>query len=137
MTDAGAVTSIVQASLQNRPHQQAIAPFSGPGYSTLEKEIAAYVGDLVDESARIARRSRADDVSSSHVQQAAQNLTTRARKRLYGHIGTLGGIVLGAGLSSVLTILVSPPPISTVGFLVSVAFTALGAFVVAISIART
>src|SRR5258707_1034345 len=107
-------------TLAERLPLQSPKPFSTPGFSALEQEIEAYINDLIDEAAKLARRYRADDVSAMHVVQAAQNLTASAKHRVYRHLGTIGGIILGAGLSSVLTITTAPPPIPLLGFLISI-----------------
>jgi hypothetical protein len=78
-------------------------PFSSQAYELLRDKIAEYVSDLVTESARIARRSRADDISAAHVQRAAEHLTGASRGRFYKHVGTIGGIMLGGALSNILT----------------------------------
>lgn|GEM_PF-1117699 len=78
-------------------------PFSSPAYEVLRKTIAEYVSDLVTESARIALRSRADDISAAHVERAAEHLTSASRSRFYKHVGTLGGVFLGGALSNILT----------------------------------
>jgi hypothetical protein len=94
-TLAEELKSIVEAG--ERP------PFSVPAYELLRAKIAEYISDLVTESVRIARRSGADDVSATHVQHAAEHLTTARRSRLYRHIATVGGIMFGGALSNILS----------------------------------
>ena len=78
-------------------------PFSAHAYEVLRTTIVEYVSDLVTESARIARRGRADDISATHVQHAADHLSSATRGRFYRHVGTLGGIMLGGALSNLLS----------------------------------
>src|SRR5213593_2036079 len=77
-------------------------PFSPAAFQVLKLKVAAYVRSLIVESSKIARRRRADVISSSHVEQASDYSVTSASHRWFRHIGTVGGILLGASLSNFL-----------------------------------
>ena len=111
-------------------------PFSRNGFYVLQETISAYIEELVDEAIKVSRRNRADDVSATHIEQASAFLTARPYNRVMRHFGTLGGVVLGAGLSSILTYASVAAPIPIAAFVISVAFTGVGAFLVAVHVAR-
>ena len=105
-------------------------PFSVPAYEVLRARIAEYISDLVTESARLARRSRADDISATHVQRAAEHLTSASRGRLSRHLGTVGGIMLGGALSNILSMTLENKYGAT-GILVTTGIAIVGAALVA------
>ena len=77
-------------------------PFSPQAFRILKLKISAYVRSLIVESAKISRRSRADVISAAHVEQASDYLVTTSSRRWIRHVGTVGGIFLGASLSNFL-----------------------------------
>jgi hypothetical protein len=80
-------------------------PFSVAAFDVLKGKVGEYVSDVVRESEAIARRQQADIISAKHVQDACDRLTVSPRRRLYKHIGTIGGIALGISGSGLITIL--------------------------------
>ena len=91
--------------------------------------------ELIGESTREAKRRRLDTVSETHVERASEILSSNAGRNVYRHVGTLGGVLLGASISNLLAMATS----STVTF-TSVALTTalgvIGAFAIALHIAR-
>jgi hypothetical protein len=81
------------------------SPFSSTAFSVLQERIALYVSELVKESAIIAKRDNADSISTKHVEVACEHLTLRSRGRIYKHLGTIGGICLGASLSTLISMI--------------------------------
>jgi hypothetical protein len=110
------------------------APFSITAFERLQDEISEFIENLVAESGRLARRQRTDDISATHVEQAADYLTSTPRKRFFRHIGTLGGILLGSALSNILTMTLENR-YGTVGILVTMSLAIIGAFLVAAHVA--
>jgi hypothetical protein len=110
-------------------------PFSVPAYEVLRSRIAEYILDLVAESARLARRSRADDISATHVQRAAEHLTSSTRGRYYRHLGTVGGIMLGGALSNILSMTLENK-YAAAGILITTGIAIIGAALVAFHIAN-
>jgi len=119
----------ITGSVSDRP------PFSVPAYEVLRTRIAEYISDLVTESARIARRGRADDISATHVQRAAEHLTNATRGRFFRHLGTVGGIMLGGALSNILSMTMENR-YGAAGILITTGFAIIGAGLVAAHIAN-
>lgn len=93
------------AVIQNVETQLQISdpsPFSYSAFDMLKAKIAKYVSDLINESVTISKRHRADTISATHVEDASGHLITSTSRRLYRHLGTIGGIILGAALSNIL-----------------------------------
>lgn len=111
------------------------SPYSPRAFTVLNQHVESYISELIEESAKIARRHQADAISAAHVEQAASYLVSSARNRVVRHLGTVGGILLGAGLSTILS-LVTSQSISPTGFMVASGFSIIGAFLVAIHIAK-
>lgn len=83
----------------------------------------------------VARRHRADTVSPGHVDQATAHLISIRSSRVYRHLGTIGGIFLGASLSNILSMSLAAQ-YTREGTLASVAFGIVGAFLVALHMAK-
>jgi len=110
-------------------------PFSPQAFHALKMKVSGYVRALVVESARISRRRRADVISASHVEQASDYLVTSSSRRWLRHLGTVGGIFLGAALSNFLAMTTSSQ-YTTTGVVVSATLAIIGAFGVAFHIGR-
>lgn len=110
------------------------SPFSAAAFSILKGKIGQYVKDLIHESIKISIRDRADNISTKHVELASERLTVHPRNRLYKHLGTVGGILLGAALSNILTMQASNQ-FSFQSVLTTVILGIVGAFLIAFNIA--
>jgi histone H3/H4 len=111
------------------------SPFSSQAYRALQEQISRYIAELIGESTREAKRRQLDTVSETHVERAAEILLSNAARNVYRHVGTLGGVFLGASISNLLAMATS----STVTFTSITLTTALGvigAFAIALHIAR-
>lgn len=75
-------------------------PFSKEAFKYLKTQISQNIKELVDESIKIAKRHHSDTVSISHVDRASDNLGFSAKRKILIHLGTIGGILLGAALSA-------------------------------------
>jgi histone H3/H4 len=104
--------------------------FSSQAYEVLRAKVAEFISDLVTESARIARRGRADDISAAHVERAAEHLTSASRGRFYRHLGTVGGIMLGGALSNILSMTLENK-YGAAGILITTGIAVIGAALVA------
>jgi len=80
-------------------------PFSPQAFQALQKIVARFISELVEQSVRVSKRHRADSVAESHVESAASYLVGDAPTRIIRHFGTVGGILLGAGLYNLLAML--------------------------------
>jgi hypothetical protein len=128
----------VQSVIQSTESQlQAIdsSPFSPNAFSLLRLKIAEYISDLVNESTKVSKRHRADIVSAAHVELASDYLVSSTGKRLFKHLGTIGGILFGAALSTVLSMIVAGQ-FTASGTIVSVVLAVIGAFLIAFQIAK-
>jgi hypothetical protein len=111
------------------------APFSKAAFATLREKVSIYVGELISESVQISRRHRADTVSAAHVEQATSYLVANSSQKLYRHLGTIGGILLGASIGNILA-MVTANSYTTPSVVITLALGILGAFLVAIHIAK-
>lgn len=110
-------------------------PFSTNAFTRLKEKIAEYTAQLITESIKISKRHKADTVSTSHVEHASQYLVSSTSHKLFKHLGTIGGILLGTGASNILS-MVTTNQYGTTGIISSFILTAIGAFMVAAHIAR-
>lgn len=111
------------------------SPFSPPAFSALKGKISEYVVELVNESIRVSKRHVADTVSAAHVERAAEYLVSSTSRRIYRHLGTVGGILLGAALSNILAITLAGQYTGG-GTIVSAVLGIAGAFMIALHIAK-
>lgn len=110
-------------------------PFSPPAFVTLKGKVAQYVRDLINESVKVSKRHQADTVSAAHVDRASEYLVSSTFKRLYRHLGTVGGILLGAALSNILAMTLAAQ-YTGAGTIVSAVSGIAGSFMIALSIAK-
>jgi hypothetical protein len=111
------------------------SPFSPPAFATLKDKIGQYVIELVNESINVSKRHRADIVSSAYVERASEYLVSSTTGRLYRHLGTVGGILLGAALSNILAMTLAGRYTGG-GTILSAALGIGGAFMIALHIAK-
>lgn len=96
------------ASAEGALRQQDAAathPLTNEAFDVLVRSISSYARDLIDISLRVAVRGDADNVSAKHVERAATSLSVSTSQQRRQHVGTLGGILLGAGLSSLVSMI--------------------------------
>ncbi|NNJ84100.1 MAG: hypothetical protein HKP13_04060 [Gammaproteobacteria bacterium] len=109
--------------------------FSPSAFTTLETRIGQYISELVSESIKVSKRHQADTVSAAHVERANEYLVTNTSRRIYRHLGTVGGVLLGAALSHI-------PTMSSAGrytseeTVLSAALGIVGAFMIALHMAK-
>jgi histone H3/H4 len=109
--------------------------FTPSAVDTLDDKIEEYIENLVNESDKISQRHQADTVSSMHVERAAEYLVTITSRRFFRHLGTVGGIILGASLSNILS-MVGNNSLTSLGVLVSVALVIVGASMITLHIGK-
>lgn len=110
-------------------------PFSDQAYSTLRTKIAEYASDLAKGAIEIAKYHQADNVSAVHVEHASSHLVSCTKSRFFKHLGIVGGILLGAALSNVLAMTLVTQ-LSTFGIVITIIMGIVGAFMVALHIAK-
>jgi hypothetical protein len=110
-------------------------PFSPKAFESLKQAISWFITELVDQSVRVSKRHRSDNVAESHVATAVQYLVGDAPGRIFRHLGTIGGVLLGAALSNLLS-MITTKVLTAPSVGVTVALAVIGAFLVALHIAR-
>jgi len=110
-------------------------PFSPKAFERLKEKISEYSAQLITKSIKVARRRESETVSTKNVEQASQYLVSSTGSKLYRNIGTLGGILLGAGLSTFLSMVVAGVFTTSV-VLIALSLTLVGMFMVALQIAK-
>ena len=111
------------------------SPFSSSAFSVLKDKISEYISQLVSESIKVSKRHQADTVSAAHVERASEYLVTTTSRRFFRHLGTIGGIFLGASLSNILT-MTTIELYSAVNIVISLTFGIVGAFMIALHMAK-
>lgn len=114
---------------------KAPTPFSERGFDRVMEAVSDYIDVLTGEAYRIARRGRADTISDEHVEEAANHLLTTRARSVFRHLGTVGGILLGTAISQLVTML-SENKFSSVGVVLTATFGILGAFLIALHMAK-
>lgn len=109
-------------------------PFSENAFSLLQEKISEYIQELIYESDRVSQRQGVDSISQLHVQRASEYLTSGARRKYMRHLGAIGGVLLGAALSNIITMVSNDSSTST-GILLAFGFAALGSSLVAFHMA--
>ena len=74
--------------------------FSEEGFDRLKQRIGEFIGELILESARVARRHQSDSVSSAYVDRAGEHLASGKASRWQKIVEGLGAIILGIGLAT-------------------------------------
>ena len=110
-------------------------PFSTVAFDVYKAKVARYMSELFDESIKMSRRHSADVVSAAHVERASEYLTSSPTSRVARHVGTFGGLFLGAGISQILS-MAAVPQFTAVGTLLAALFIVIGAFAVAFHVAK-
>jgi histone H3/H4 len=111
------------------------APFSDSAFARLKEAVDDFIDALTGEAYRIAHRSRADTVSSAHVDEALGHLIAMQSRRVFRHMGTFGGILLGSALSQLVTML-SDARFTPIGVTVTAVLGIIGSFLVALHMAK-
>jgi hypothetical protein len=130
----GAVETAVQVATTNLATVDH-SPFSPPAFDVLKQKVAEYVRSLVTESMKMARRHDADTISPTYVEDANRLLVSSSGRRWFRHLGTVGGILLGAALSNLLA-MTTAEKYSALAILVTTGLGILGAFMIALHIAK-
>jgi len=110
-------------------------PFSANAFNHLNENISKYIIQLMTESIKVARRHQSEQVSPADVEHAAQYLGTTSTRKAYRHMGTVGGILLGAVGSNLIS-MTTTHQFTVEAILVTFALTLIGAFLVAIHIVK-
>ena len=121
--------SEIKQIVDNAINQIDQTTFSSSAFITLKDKIGEYIENLINESVKTSQRHQADTVSSKHVEHAAEYLVAITSRRFFRHLGTVGGIILGASLSNILS-MVGNDSFTSLGVLVSIVFLIAGVFMI-------
>jgi hypothetical protein len=110
-------------------------PFSEAGFATLKEKMSGYIASLILESSRRAKRHQADVISAADVEKADEYLIASSHRKLTRNIGTIGGIVLGAGVSNVMSI-ITTNQFTPSGIVTTVLFCVIGTAMIAYQFAK-
>ena len=77
-------------------------PFSKNAKAVLRKKTKWFFRQLNSVAKKYAKKDRVDSVSEIHVKEAFGYLINGRNGRIFRHLGTIGGIFLGASLSAFL-----------------------------------
>jgi len=80
-------------------------PFSEHAFEEFQEQVGTYGVELISESVKRAKRHQAEGVSSSDVRHAGQYLVSSPSHKIYRHAGALGGVLFGAALSNVFSMI--------------------------------
>jgi len=69
----------------------------------------AYITALIVDAARKAHRSNLDALSAIHITQAAEDATASTDAGWRAHLNTIGGLMVGTGVSFIISKLSGPP----------------------------
>lgn len=111
------------------------APFSPSAFERIKQKIGEYIVALIRESVKVARRHDSDSVSPSYVDRASEYLVSHKANKTYRHLGMVGGILLGAVGSNLLS-MITTRQYTLMGIVVTVLFTLVGSFLIAINITK-
>lgn len=113
-------------------------PFTSEAFAQVQECVNGYIEDLIDESARTARRHGGGEaIESIDVQQAARYLTRASAGRTRQLAGTMGGLLLGGAGGNLLTTLTSTADFRAAGVIVSIVMLILGTILVTYQFSRT
>jgi len=113
MNNSQEITDAVRESIENATKilaQSKISAFDDAGYQSYGQHIEEYAVELGKEAHRISRRQNATSITQFCVDRAGHHLTAFTSRRWQKQLGTIGGTLLGAALSSMLAILLEEEP---------------------------
>jgi hypothetical protein len=111
------------------------SPFSVPAFDVLRGRVGQYIGDLVRESATIAKHESADVISAKHVEAAYDRLTISPQRRFYRHLGPIAGLFFGGFISTVASMVVAGQ-YPLLGIALAAASGIVGAFLYGVHVTR-
>lgn len=103
---------------------------SEKGLDTLMSSIEYYISELISESTRISKREKTDVISSDQIKRANYNIVKKKFSIFRKNIGTIGGLLLGASLSNLLSFLFVDN-VSINSIIITVILSIIGSFFIA------
>jgi hypothetical protein len=117
---------LISSELSRDPNN--IMTLSPHAVTALETAHASFLGDVGQESIRIARRANLRTVDDSHVKESAARLgLQRARKSVVETaLNSIGGVIAGAGIASIYAVNFGPGPHSSLENITGVVMALVG-----------
>ena len=125
------IVATAEQELRNTGH----TPFTPKAFERLKEKISEYAVQLIAESVKVARRRESEIVSTQNVEHASQYLVSSTSRKVYRHIGTIGGILLGVAGSNFLS-MITANLFTLNGVVVTVVFTLVGGVLIASHIVK-
>ena len=110
-------------------------PFSPKAFKFLKDQISQYIKELVSESIRVSKRHRSDTVSIADIERASEYLIFSIRRKIFRHVGMLGGIFFGIALSTFISMWMISQYTKN-GFLVSLLFGVTGSIMITLHVSK-
>jgi histone H3/H4 len=130
-SDLQQIIDIAERELRDTGH----TPFTSNAFNRLKEKIGEYTIQLITESVKTAKRHQSESVSTSDVEHASQYLVSSTSHKLYRHMGTVGGILLGTAASNILS-MITTNQYTLSGIIITFVLTLLGTFLVAVHIVK-
>jgi DNA helicase TIP49 (TBP-interacting protein) len=85
------IIEITEQELRNA-HE---TPFTPRAFDNLKEKLSEYSVQLIAEAVKLAKRHQSETVSSTHVEHASEYLVSSTSHKIYRHLGTVGGLLIG------------------------------------------
>lgn len=119
------------SALANIEHK----PFSNKAFELVKEKVSIYITELITESVKNSKKSKMDNVSASHVEKASEYLVSKNIRKFSKLLGTIGGVLLGATISNIISMTTySISEFSIYGIVSTVILGIAGSFLIAINI---
>jgi hypothetical protein len=84
--------------------------FTKDARKSFVSSLGQFAKDVVDLSRKISRRESSDVVTARHITRAAELLSVGSASRRGNYMGSIGGVILGAGLAELFVVLAETKP---------------------------
>lgn len=111
------------------------SPFSTEAFETLKEKVGQYITELVLESIKTSERYQSDTISKTYVERASLYLFSSKSRKLYKNLGMLGGIILGASVSNIFTMITSRN-YSTLGVILAIVLVSSAIFMITLGMVK-
>ncbi|MBA7658214.1 hypothetical protein ES703_66163 [subsurface metagenome] len=133
-TNKGTLLRIIQDA-DKRLEKINHSPFSTEAFATLKEKVGQYVTELVLESIKTSERYQSDTISKTYVERASLYLFSSKSRKLYKNLGMFGGIILGASVSNIITMITSGN-YSTLGVILAIVLVSAAIFMITLGMVK-
>lgn len=132
MNEIEKILKDVDYTIQNVGQRQ----FTKEAFKQFKESVGVYISSLFVESQKTAKRHKADNISASHVESATKYLVKNSESKISRLWGILGGTLLGAAVSNLLSMTVLGQQFNTTGLVTTIILGIVGSFLVGINIMK-